>query len=619
MWSLPKKHTWEILSVLFVITFNDTFNDSHNGAAKPPELQSTRSPRDSTVTSLHREVPNDPWMPRSATPPAEVSAHCGPWVRDGLVSVQVNVDEDGCNIPGDAANEPSIAVDTSNPNNIVIGWRQFDSVLSNFRQAGYGYSHDGGQTWAFPGVLNPGVFGSDPVLAAGLHGAIFYYSIDSSSQGTLFASFDGGETWPQALQVYGGDKPWMALDRTAGIGRGNIYITWASGGFSRSVDGGLTFPGTLSLPEHPQYGTIAVGPNGEVLVSGGRLEVVKSRNAADPEAAPVFTYMGDAYLGGGVVNGGGPNPGGLLGQNWIAYDHSMRTSRGYVYVLASVRATTGDPLDVMFTRSVNGGTLWSVPVRVNDDPRDDNAWQWFGTMSVAPNGRIDAVWNDTRNDPAAKFSELYYSFSLDAGRTWSPNVAVSLPFNHSLGYPRQGKIGDYYHMLSDDLGASVAYAATFNGEQDVYFLRLAPDCNENGVADFEDILSGTSEDVNNDAIPEECERDIDEDEIPDAFDSDIDNDGVPNEIDHCPFGPVGAPVFGTGLFPPAYLGSPIGDRNGNCMIDLSDYRAIAGCLESGGPGVNPGPCAPYYDLDHDFDMDLKDFAGYQVSFGRGPE
>ena len=76
----------------------------------------------------------------------------------GLHSAQVNVDSLGNNILGDAANEPSMMVDPNNPNHIAIGWRQFDNVASNFRQAGWAYSTNGGATWTFPGVLEPGVF-----------------------------------------------------------------------------------------------------------------------------------------------------------------------------------------------------------------------------------------------------------------------------------------------------------------------------------------------------------------------------------------------------------------------------------------------------------------------------
>ena len=81
-----------------------------------------------------------------------------------FTSYQVNVNANGQNILGDAANEPSIAVDPTNRNRMAIGWRQFNSVTSNFRQAGYGYTSNGGTTWTFPGVLENNVFRSDPVL-----------------------------------------------------------------------------------------------------------------------------------------------------------------------------------------------------------------------------------------------------------------------------------------------------------------------------------------------------------------------------------------------------------------------------------------------------------------------
>ena len=81
-----------------------------------------------------------------------------------FMSYQVNVDGSGQNIVGDAANEPSITVDPTDHNKMAIGWRQFDTVSSNFRQAGWGYTTDGGVSWTFPGVLQENVFQSDPVL-----------------------------------------------------------------------------------------------------------------------------------------------------------------------------------------------------------------------------------------------------------------------------------------------------------------------------------------------------------------------------------------------------------------------------------------------------------------------
>ncbi|HLK15085.1 MAG TPA: hypothetical protein VKT78_09790, partial [Fimbriimonadaceae bacterium] len=40
------------------------------------------------------------------------------------------------------------------------------------------------------------------------------------------------------------------------------------------------------------------------------------------------------------------------------------------------------------------------------------------------------------------------------------------------GYPNQNKMGDYIGMVSDNTGADVAFTATFNLEEDVYFARI---------------------------------------------------------------------------------------------------------------------------------------------------
>ena len=127
-------------------------------------------------------------------------------------------------------------------------------------------------------------------------------------------------------------------------------------------------------------------------------------------------------------------------------------------------------------------------------------------MSVAPNGRIDVIWNDNREGGLPPFAALYYSFSMDGGLTWSPNQRISPTFNSHVGWPNQDKIGDYYDMVSDDVGASLAWAATFNGEQDVYYTRIGDwDCNVNGIPDSIDIATKQSGDINENGMPDECE------------------------------------------------------------------------------------------------------------------
>lgn len=136
----------------------------------------------------------------------------------------------GGNIAGDAGNEPSIAVDPTNPARMAIGWRQFDNISSDFRQAVVGYTTDAGSSWTFPGVIDPGVFRSDPVLDADADGNFFYNSLTASYPSTdkfecrVYKSVNGGATWDSGAYAYGGDKQWQTIDTTDGIGRGNIYF-----------------------------------------------------------------------------------------------------------------------------------------------------------------------------------------------------------------------------------------------------------------------------------------------------------------------------------------------------------------------------------------------------------
>ena len=103
-----------------------------------------------------------------------------------FTSYQANVDGSGNNILGDAANEPSISVDPTDGNKMVIAWRQFNSINSDFRQGGWGYTTDAGVHWTFPGVLENNVFRSDPVTLANEAGRFFYLSLESTQHSNFF-------------------------------------------------------------------------------------------------------------------------------------------------------------------------------------------------------------------------------------------------------------------------------------------------------------------------------------------------------------------------------------------------------------------------------------------------
>ena len=231
---------------------------------------------------------------------------------------------------------------------------------------------------------------------------------------------------------------------------------------------------------------------------------------------------------GGLGSFGGPNPGGLIGQVNVDIDKSGGPFDGRIYVCASV-TSPGDALDVYLARSDDGGNTWLPVVRVNADspgtgPGD---WQWFGTMSVAPNGRIDVIWNDTSQSGVVNLSRTVYSFSTDGGATFSPATPLTPQWDSFVGWPQQNKIGDYYHMRSDLVGASLAFSTTLNGEQDTYFARIGDwDCNGNGIADEADLATGEATDCNANTIPDSCD-------IAAGVSVDTNGNGLPDECETC--------------------------------------------------------------------------------------
>jgi BNR/Asp-box repeat protein len=339
------------------------------------------------------------------------------------------------------------------------------------------------------------VFRSDPVLNSDETGHFFYLSLLQSFCDDMWGSINRGQSWtrlPPEGGAAGGDKQWFTVDKTNGTGHGFQYQAWStaapcSGGqFNRSIDGGVTWQSPLNIPNAPVWGTLDVATNGNLFIGGASgfsspFWCIRSSNAQNPGVTPTFDQSTQVDLGGSLVfsDPSGPNPGGLAGQNFLVIDHSGGPTNNNIYMLASV--SSGGGTNVMFSRSTNGGASFSAPIRINDDPINPSKWHYFGTLAVAPNGRIDSVWLDTRNAANNIDSQLFYSYSTDGGVTWAPNVQVSQSFNPLEGWPNQNKIGDYITIVSDNTGGDVAYAATFNfnpsrgqHEQDVYFVRVFP-------------------------------------------------------------------------------------------------------------------------------------------------
>src|SRR5215467_6934768 len=269
----------------------------------------------SSQTLAPKSLPKEPLEKYDNPPPLLPAVPTS--ISQGLVSqfgsytsYQVNVDANGNNIVGDAANEPSICVDPTNGNKISIGWRQFNNVASNFRQAGFAYTANGGRTWINPGVLQPNIFRSDPVLNSDGIGHFFYLSLLQNFFDDLWRSLNGGASWMMIAPADGGDKQWFTIDNTNSTGHAFQYQFWSTDGnnfggrqFSRSINGGLTWMNPINIPNFAAWGTLDVDSNGNLFIGGVNLTTnqiwcVRSTNARNGGVTPTFDQSTAVNLGG---------------------------------------------------------------------------------------------------------------------------------------------------------------------------------------------------------------------------------------------------------------------------------------------------------------------------------
>jgi hypothetical protein len=133
------------------------------------------------------------------------------------------------------------------------------------------------------------------------------------------------------------------------------------------------------------------------------------------EAAPPSGY----YQAGTIMDWS--SEGGPEGTLHIVYEDKVAPPGANTAILLGDR-------DVFTRRSTDGGKTWSEPKQLNDDPfdpKDGGHTQNNPSVSVAPNGRVDAVWWDFRNDQGQFQNDVYYSYSEDNGATWSPNIRAN--------------------------------------------------------------------------------------------------------------------------------------------------------------------------------------------------
>jgi uncharacterized repeat protein (TIGR01451 family) len=397
-----------------------------------------------------------------------------------------------------AQNEPSIDVNPSNPNHIIASSNDYRLRPSGDVRAGYYASFDGGNTWPGDGIIdissipNTNAAGDPAMAIHDINNVYFAYiafsrSTDDAGGVSVSKSTDGGLTWQlpvvvawNSLTVFH-DKDYIAVDATGSPYDGNVYVTWTRFEYSapiyisRSTDGGSSFSTPYAISDSSlsnNQGSIpVVGPGGVLYVAWYNydqysIRINKSTNGGASFGTPnLVAYINPIPS---------PLPGGGFRDNSFP-TMAVDQNTGYVYVAWS-DSRNGDA-DIYFTRSTDGGTTWSTPLRLNDDPQHNGAHQFFPWMDVAPNGNLYIGWFDSRLDPTPSERPLLYdeyvTVSTDNGSTFSPNQRISeVTVDSEIGGFNPPFIGDYSGLAATNNFVFPAWVDTRRSQQDIFTQRV---------------------------------------------------------------------------------------------------------------------------------------------------
>jgi len=407
---------------------------------------------------------------------------------DGFEPYVIGPNSHVTNTP-EANNEPAVAVNPTDPDNIVAGSNDYGTP-SGDAWCGFYSTRAGGRTWR-RGLI-PGYNGDrssplwrfggagDPVLAFAQDGTCYMAGIAFERDdvgkplqpgAAIFVarSDNGGETFPQVSMVIQSratftvfhDKEWVCVDPT----NGDVHVTWtafvglvtANIMHSRSTDRGQTWSRPQIISELSSFELSVQGSQCEVDAAGvlhvswidfgsGTLRYTRS---ADKGAS--FSAVRDI---GRVVEIPYTLPNGQFRTPTMCdmdVDRSGGNRSGSVYI-AWPDYSSGDA-DILFVASYDNGDTWTPPARVNQDEVGNRCDQWFPAVCVGSDGSFQAFYYDRRDDVNNTLISAYVSISYDGGATFTDIQLCDTQFNGD--HTRGPFIGDYL-AIDDGPGWSVA-------------------------------------------------------------------------------------------------------------------------------------------------------------------
>ena len=337
-------------------------------------------------------------------------------------------------------------------------------------------STDGGATW-FGTVDLPsaGSNSGDPAAAIDLNGRYYVGYINNSfGQGVAYSTNEG-TSW-SAVNITGSgtdDKNHLWVDNSPSSAyEGHLYSAWTSFGtnsdivISRSTNSGTSWstPVDISLAvaggSHDQGVSIQTGPNGEVYAAWAVYDCWPCDETAIGMAKSVdggATYAPATRIITGIRGIRQEYPSTFLHRvnsfPVMAVDNSQGARSGWIYVVWTNHGVpgvnTGNDRDVYMIRSTNGGTSWSSPIKVNQDPSGLGKLHYEPWVSVDPvTGALSVIFYDNRNTTGSQV-ETWVATSIDGGNTWEDFRVSDVAFTPSpIPGLAGGYMGDYLAIAS---------------------------------------------------------------------------------------------------------------------------------------------------------------------------
>jgi hypothetical protein len=365
--------------------------------------------------------------------------------------------------------EPHLAADPRDAGHLVGGVILVTKPDLTERSCAALTSTDTGRTWKTH-VFAVRACG-DPYAAILPDGTALMAMLGSVADTThlhVFRSPDGGRTWSEHPVVFPGqhDHGTLVVDRFNGALPGSVYAVSQgsardAGGrrrqatlVARSSDGGITFGPATSV----MLGNLWMTAMNPVVLSDGMLVVPWSnfgRIMADGEFAWLareLDWMVTSADGGKTFS----TPlfvSDACGRTFpvLAVDASAGLYRDRLYWVCNDRTFE----HVYLHYSADRGSRWSEPVVVNQDAGRE-PYARTAAIAVNRNGVVGITWYDGRGDKtgdvAFRCQELFFTASLDGGRTFLPDVRVSsaknCPVTSANGEAgRRWPAGGDYHGL----------------------------------------------------------------------------------------------------------------------------------------------------------------------------